>query len=570
MRAPLYIAFVAIILGFSCSMERRTFTNPVLAGFYPDPSVCRVGEDYYLVTSTFSYFPGLPVFRSKDLVNWRQIGSVLDRPEHLNLDGQGVSEGLFAPTIRYHDGLFYVTCTLVSGGGNFISTAKDPAGPWSAPIWTPEANGIDPSMYFDDDGKAYILYNSVAPDNKPLYDGHRTIRMYAFDMATLKVSGREQILVNGGSDISQKPVWIEAPHIFKKDGTYYLTCAEGGTADNHSQVVFRSDSVWGPYQPYAGNPILTQRHLPVDRPNPVTTAGHADLVETPSGDWWAVFLACRPYRMLSNQEEYYNNGRETFMAPVVWKEGWPLIDLGGAEVKYCYSAPDLPEGPKASIPLSGNFRYRDEFTGLSLRKNWTFLRTPREEWYNLTERPGSLALRLRPETASGRMNPTFLGHRQQHLRGSATMSLDVTPAGEHEKAGMLVFQSEPHYYLLCRSVEDGLPVIQLYRSFTSAAQKGDLELLISQRLPEETGRLSLRAEAKRDLYAFSYSTQPDSWTMLKDSVDATFLNTKYPQGFVGVMYALYGTSQGRPTSTTMYVDWFEYKGLDEIYEERSR
>jgi alpha-N-arabinofuranosidase len=264
----------------------KKFTNPILAGFYPDPSICRVGSDYYLVNSTFSYFPGITVFQSKDLVHWRLIGHILDRPEQLNLDGQGVSRGIFAPSIRYHDGTYYVTCTQVDRGGNFIVTAKKPEGPWSNPIWIPEINGIDPSMFFDENarlpdgqGKAYILYNSIPPDDKPLYDGHRTLRMYEFDLAKMKVVGNECILVNGGVDISKKPVWIEGPHILQKDGWYYLIAAEGGTAEWHS----------------------TQRHLDPNRKFPITSTGHADFVQTKNGDWWSVFLGCRPY-----EEGYYN------------------------------------------------------------------------------------------------------------------------------------------------------------------------------------------------------------------------------------------------------------------------
>ena len=294
--------------------QDRLFTNPILAGFYPDPSICRVGNNYYMINSTFSYFPGIPVFHSKDLVNWKLIGHVMDRPEQMDLTGLGVSRGIFAPAIRFNKGIFYVTCTLVDAGGNFIVTSASPEGPWSNPVWIPKINGIDPSMFFDDNGKAYIIYNSVAPDNKPLYDGHRTIRMYEFDVENLKVFGEEKVLVNGGVDLSKKPVWIEGPHIFKVNDYYYLIAAEGGTGDQHSEVVFRSDNVDGPYVPYEKNPILTQRHLDPDRKNPITSTGHADLIQTENGDWLAVFLGCRPYSM--SGDGFYNTGRETFLAPV--------------------------------------------------------------------------------------------------------------------------------------------------------------------------------------------------------------------------------------------------------------
>ena len=310
-------------------LQTKEFTNPILAGFYPDPSICKVGEDYYLVNSTFAYFPGIPVFHSKDLVHWKLIGHVLNRPEQLNLDNAGVSRGLFAPAIRYHNGIFYVTCTLVDKGGNFVVTATNPAGPWSNPVWLRNVNGIDPSLFFDGDGKAYIVFNSDAPENKPLYSGHRTIRLREFDIEHLQASNEEHILVNGGVDITKKPVWIEGPHIFQKDGFYYLCAAEGGTAEDHSEVVFRSAKIDGPYQPYEHNPILTQRDLNPHRKNPITSTGHADLIQAPNGEWWAVFLGCRPYDSL--EAAYYNTGRETFMAPVTWENGWPVINPGKKE-----------------------------------------------------------------------------------------------------------------------------------------------------------------------------------------------------------------------------------------------
>ena len=188
----------------SNSQNNRYFTNPILTGFYPDPSICRVGNDYYLVNSSFAYYPGLPLFHSKDLVSWKQIGHAMNRPEQLDLIGAGVSRGLFAPAISYYKGIFYITCTLVDKEGNFVITAKDPAGPWSDPIWLNEVDGIDPSIFFDEDDRAYLLYNSVPPGNKSLWDGHRTIRMYEFDYKNLKVTGEQKILINGGSDISKK------------------------------------------------------------------------------------------------------------------------------------------------------------------------------------------------------------------------------------------------------------------------------------------------------------------------------------------------------------------------------
>src|SRR5688572_527347 len=212
--------------------------NPILAGCYPDPAICRRDNDYYLVCSSFVYFPGLPIFHSTDLVNWKQIGHAMDRPEQLPLIGLGVSQGLYAPSICFHEGLFYIVCTLVGTLGNFIISTKDPAGPWSDPVPLPELDGFDPSLFIDDNGKAYLLYNSIPPDNVELHWGHRTIRMNEFDIRNLKVITGDRIVINGGTDMASKPIWIEAPHIIKKDGWYYLICAEGGTGFDHSEVVF--------------------------------------------------------------------------------------------------------------------------------------------------------------------------------------------------------------------------------------------------------------------------------------------------------------------------------------------
>jgi xylan 1,4-beta-xylosidase len=569
-----HILAILIFSALAFAQIRVDLTNPILPGFYPDPSICRVGSDYYLVNSTFAYFPGIPIFHSKDLMNWELIGHVMDRPEQLDLDGFGVSRGIFAPSIRYKDGIFYVICTLVDGGGNFIVTAKSPKGPWSMPAWIPEINGIDPSPFFDDNGKAYLLYNSIAPDNKPLYNGHRTIRMYEFDLEALKVTGKEMILINGGTDISQKPVWIEGPHIFKKDGYYYLIAAEGGTGSQHSEVVFRSTRVNGGYVPCEKNPILTQRHLNPNRKNPITSTGHADFVQTEAGDWWSVFLGCRPYK-----EDYYNTGRETFMAPVKWVDGWPVITQGEEEVQYSYPAPpglqriywrkkgsgnSMTDAPMPMIKESANSIFRDDFTLSGLDMCWMFLRTPKEQWYDLQTKKGSLTLRLRPESCDGNKNPSFLGHRQQHLKSAANTAISFTPGSENEKAGLLIFQNESHYYFLCKSKDRNDSVVQLFKSANSKTANSSLELIASEKISEQLANKSLflKIESDRDKYSFFYSFSPGKWVGLKADLDGTFLSTQTAGGFVGSIYALYATSLGKPSGNAASFDWFEYDGKD--------
>ncbi len=555
-------SFVTGLLFISISMptlaqQKQRFQNPIFPGFYPDPAVLRVQDDYYLVHSTFAYFPGVPIFHSKDLVNWRQIGNVLVRPEQLNLDGHRATRGIFAPTISYKDGTFYMVTTLIDTGGNFVVTATNPAGPWSNPHWLPNVNGIDPSLFHDDNGKSYLVYNSDAPDNKPEYDGHRTIRIYEVNLKTMQTVGENRILVNGGVDFSKKPVWIEGPHVYKVNGYYYLMAAEGGTSVQHSEVILRSKNVLGPYEPYDQNPILTQRHLPNNRPHPVSATGHADLVQTQNGEWWAVFLATRPY---DGVQDYYNTGRETFLAPVTWKDGWPVINAGHDLVQYSYPKPNLPAQAPPKIPLTGNFTYREEFKEDRLPLHWMQLRTPRSTWYHLQN--GKLELEVRPQSLSEKENASFLARRQQHLKGSASTMVEFTPRQENEFAGLVTFQSEQHYYALGKTLNGNTQVVQL--------RKPDGTVLAQKALTKQEAQmpLLLKVEFDGSRYSFSYATKKNQWQLLQGSVDGTFLSTRTAGGFVGVMLGLYATSHGQPATNKAAFDWLEYTGNDATFSQQ--
>jgi len=553
--------FILVITAtiFFITTKAQSFNNPILSGFYPDPSICRVGNDYYIVNSSFAYYPGLPVFHSTDLLNWQQIGYAMNRPEQLNLDGAGVSRGLFAPTIRYHDGLFYILCTLIDKGGNFIITAKDAKGPWSNPIWLPEVKGIDPSIDFIGD-KAYIVYNSDPPQNKSLYDGHRSIRMYAFDYKNFKIIGEEKLLIDGGTDITKKPIWIEGPHLYKVGEYYYLMCAEGGTGYNHSEVVFRTKSLDEPFVSYQNNPILTQRQLDPARKNPVTTTGHADLVQAVDGKWWAVFLGCRPY-----EGDFYNTGRETFMAPVEWKDGWPIINPGFETVQYHY--PINATIKKTKEQFSGNYLFRDDFSGNTLNNRYSFLRTVRIPWYDLEIKPGSLAVALQPQICSGKENPSMIGFRQPHVKGYAATEIDFTAANDNEKAGLMIFQSENYFYFLCKTVVKGQPAIQLLKGTGNNKIVAQPEILVTQIIHAKANNtVFLKIAVNGDSYSFYYATQKNKWQLLKDKVDGKFLSTKIAGGFVGSMYAMYATSNGVATSNKAYYNWFECKSEDEVYQ----
>jgi alpha-N-arabinofuranosidase len=536
---------------------QHVLKNPVLPGFYPDPSIVKVKEDYYLVNSTFSYFPGIPVWHSKDLQNWEQVGNVIDRPSQMDFMGEEVSRGLFAPAINYHNGTFFVTCTDIDHDGNFIVTATNPAGPWSQPVKLPQVRGIDPSLFFDTDDKAYIIYNSDPPGNQSLYSGHRTIRMYEFDYRQLQVTGQETLLVNGGVDISTKPVWIEGPHIYKRGDYYYLMAAEGGTSVNHREVVFRSTQLRGPYVPYSDNPILTQKNLDPHRNNPIAATGHADLVEGPDGKTYAVFLAVRPY-----EDDYYNTGRETFIAPVEWVNGWPVINPGQKEVQYAYPVAFKAVQPRQKgLPVTGNFQQQFRFENL-LNNYFLFLRTHDTTWYRLNK--GEVTMRLLPETCMGKGNPAFIARRQQHLTCTASTEMHFSTNLPQEKSGLTIFQNRFHFYYICKSAKEGKPVVQLFRG---NADTQAMDLMAEAQLPAQQQQLFLKIEARKGAYAFSYALKKDQWQVLKNQVDGRLLSTKTAGGFVGAVFAVYATSSGQPSENTARFSWFGYAGNDSTYKE---
>jgi xylan 1,4-beta-xylosidase len=514
------------------------YRNPILKGFYPDPSVTRVGDDYYLVNSTFSYFPGIPVFHSRDLVHWTQIGNAIDRPGQLDFKKLGMSRGVFAPTIEHRDGRFYILNTCVDCGGNFVITATNPAGPWSDPVWLPEIEGgIDPSLFFDEDGSAWIL-NNGPPVGTPLYDGHRAIWIQRFDPVALKMVGPRTLLVNGGVDISKKPAWIEGPHIVLKDGFYYLSAAEGGTAEGHSQVVLRSRSVTGPYVPDPANPILTQRDLPRGRIDPITSAGHADLVQTQNGDWWATFLAVRPYA-----GDFYNTGRETFLLPVTWQDGWPRITAPGQAIPAVHAKPNLPSSPPPPLPTSGAFTVRDEFDGPELPMHWLMMRNPRGRWWDFAG--GRLRLQPRSVALGDFGNPSFVGRRQQHLNATASTIVRFAPEAAEDAAGLVAIQNDEYWYFLALVRRDGRPAVELRRRAGSAEPRDGVALASAPIDIAPGAPVHLRIAARGAAYDFFYATREGAWRPLHLDGDGTILSTAKAGGFVGALFGVHAYAADR-------------------------
>lgn len=514
--------------------DNNSFYNPILPGWYSDPSICTNGEDYFLVTSTFTYYPGVPIFHSKDLLNWKQIGHVLDRPSQLvNMQGQGVSGGIFAPAISYnpHNKTYYMITTNV-GAGNFFVKTQNPFGEWSEPIMLPEVGGIDPSFFFDENGKAYIVNNDDAPNNKPEYSGHRTIRIQEFDVENDKTVGPRKILVDKGSRPEDKPIWIEGPHLYKINGKYILMSAEGGTGNWHSEVIFHGDTPMGKFTPWVKNPILTQRQLNPERSNPITCAGHADLVQAKEGDWWAVFLACRP---INNKFE--NLGRETFIMPVKWSEdGFPYMTQGEDLIPMIVKR----EGVKRdSVVTFGNFEINETFESTTLGLDWMTLRAPGTELYSLTETPGYLTLKSINVSSKEKKTPAFVCRRIQHHKFECCTRMLFNPSDEKEKSGMLLFKDETHQYFLYVNNVGSQKCVIVER----LGQEGEDRVLASQNIDKDTNIIDLKVISRGATFDFYYATKANEWKNLCKNVDANYLSTSTAGGFTGTTIGIYSVTQ---------------------------
>ena len=518
------------------------YLNPILAGFYPDPAFCRVGDKYYLVNSSFSFFPGVPLFESDDLVNWKQIGHVLDRESQLPLKGQGVSGGIFAPDIKYNpkNKTMYMITTNV-GMGNFYVKTQDPHKGWSDPIVLRQIDGIDPSFFFDTDGKAYIVHNGPVEGGED-YGGQRSIRILEFDVKGDSIvtkgtpNGRGWWeIVRGGTHVQEKPIWIEGPHLYKIDKYYYLMCAEGGTGDWHSEVIFRapikSDITKATsWEECPNNPILTQRHLydyvqggttplPYDA---VTSTGHADMLQASDGSWWAIFLGCRAY-----EGPFYNTGRDTYMLPVSWKDGWPCILEAGKKVPTIVDKPGLKGG---GDQLTGNFDYTDKFDSPSLDTRWMFLRNP-SRFY---ETGNGLTIHPLPVNISQRESLSAIFCRQQHTNFIAETTLDFSPATGNDLAGLALLQNEDFNFVFGKTILNGKPAVVLTRSER-------VQVVIGSAYIDNAKPLKLKIEGDGRYYSFYYSTD-GSWQPLSCGVDAINLSTSRSGGFIGVCIGLYATS----------------------------
>lgn len=507
-----------------------TYRNPVIPGYHPDPSVCRVGDDFYLVNSSFEYFPGVPIFHSRDLVNWKQIGNVLDRESQLPLKGATSWLGIYAPTIRYHEGTYYMITTNVGNGGNFMVTATNPAGPWSEPIWLKQ-QGIDPSLYFEN-GKCYMASN---PDN--------TIMLCEIDPKT----GRQLT--------ESRPLWQgtggrypEGPHIYKKDGWYYLLISEGGTELAHKLTIARSKKIEGPYTPNPNNPILTNCNMK-GQDKQIQGTGHGDLVQAKDGSWWMVFLAYRNFG-----GSYHHLGRETYLAPVEWNKGqWPVVNggeaidtlmtVGSRQAKAKSNKNTIAQAEKAEkkevekkrtssfisfVPSDGKT--------FELGPEWVFIQNPDSTKYDrhvvVNESTGRVAggsLRLfGGKDLNANDRPTFIGRRQE----SAQMTVETLVNSSRAEAGLTVYQINDGHLDLC--VNNGYVGVK--------CKLKNIHYIVREE-PVRSAAVKLRISSDGEQYVFEYSDGGAPFRKLCE-LNCSLVSTEVAGGFTGVVIGMFAQGPG--------------------------
>ena len=509
------------------------FRNPVLPGFHADPSVCRAGDDFYLVNSTFQYFPGVPVFHSKDLVNWEQVGNCLTRPSQVDLKGTDGNSGIYAPTIRYNNGRFYMVTTVFPSRRHFYVWTDNPAGEWSEPVVIDFAVGsCDPTLYFEDD-KCYFLWKEG------------DIKICEIDVETGRQLGEIHHL---GTGLGGR--YPEGPHIYKKDGYYYLLLAEGGTEHGHHVNILRSKNLFGPYQPNPDNPILSHFNMKMQN-SQIQGLGHADLIQAPDSSWWMI---CLGYRISGYLQHVM--GRETMLAPVRWEQGgWPVVN-GDGTLQTDMKCKTLPLVPMMKDLVREEFDYikrdapKDSYHSLGLPMGWMSLCNPDYSRYSLTERKGWL--RLRPSTTdlSETASPTFIARRQTELNFTATALFDLSHLSEGMQAGITAYAAPLNHYDVVAEKRNGQIIIKSNVRL-GQTRHSEKEFALSGT------RAYLRITSDKDFYYLLASSDGKDFVELA-KMEYRFLSTETIGGFTGVMLGLFTQSDNETGAGYADVDWFEY------------
>jgi xylan 1,4-beta-xylosidase len=544
----------------------KSIHNPILPGFFPDPSICRVGEDYYIANSSFEWFPGVPIHHSRDLVHWRHVGHALTRKSQLDLRGVPDSAGVWAPSLSWVDGQFWLIYTNLRNTGMgrpfkdldiFLTTARDISGPWSEPV---ELNsvGFDPSLFHDDDGRKWLV--NMLWDFRPGHARFAGIVIQEYDH-------QQRRLVGPMTKILEKPgVLVEGPNIYKHDGWYYLMLAEGGTGWNHGISMARSRNLLGPYELDPQASVLTARD---DASLPLQKAGHGELVETPAGEWFLVHLASRPLKTSAGHNAASPDqsasarahagdrcllGRETCLQRVEWRDGWLRLVGGGTNPRI-----ELP-APKGLIEKSWLVTpERDHFDAPHLGVQWSALRIPIDSsWLNLTERPGWLRLRGRDSLHSF-FDQSLVARRARHFKFHAETLLEFSPSSFMQSAGLICYYDTRMHFYLRVTHDDKLGKIVGLVSTDDGAYE---EHLGSQLAISDWRQIYLRAELDHSQLQFGISPGGSHWQNVGPRLDASKLSDDYGSGlhFTGAMVGLCAQDVGGNKLAADF-DYFDYRPL---------
>ena len=499
------------------------YENPIIRGFNPDPSICRVGEDYYLVTSSFEYFPGLPIYHSKDLVNWKQIGNCLQRAEEFPLNHVKDSGGIWAPTIRYNEGTFYVTATLELYG-NFIVSTDNPAGKWSAPVWL-SVGGIDPSILFDE-GKVYYCTNHREhPETEE-------ITLEEIDIATGALLTKPKAIwlgIGGG--------FLEAPHIYHIGEWYYILTAEGGTNFNHMITVGRSSNIWGPYEKCPWNPILTNVH---DTSQEVQCAGHGDLFQDHNGNWWMVHLGIRLCRRTMS-----NLGRETFLTPVIWENDWPVIENNRKAAIVC-------DGPLWERQRETK-EWKADFTKSEWEPEIIFLRSPVME--NYCRENGRLSLKPTLVRLSDCANPSFVARRPFDFDCEMETEFTFGPRENGDEAGVaVILASDFRVELSVRKEGDGNYLI-LRKNAEDMVQ-----IAYKEKLTDLDGKkIRMKIQSDKEKYSFYFGVGEEDLQLIGTGSTRFLCCELAGKCFTGTVWGMYAVCSEKTHAEMIIDSWRMHK-----------
>lgn len=509
--------------------NKREYHNPVQRGFFPDPSVIRVGEDYYMVNSSFQYFPAIPISHSKDMVHWHVIGHAVTNPEYLPIEAIKDSHGIWAPDISYKDGVFYIYATLrLNGDGKrenvlrrqLMVTSGTPEGPYSAPTWL-EVDAIDPSHFIDDDGKHYMVIAPGATVIPLSEDGKRVI-------------GEPRVAWPGTGERCP-----EGPHIMKKDGWYYAIVAEGGTGYGHGINVARSRELFGTYECSPYNPVMRQK----DPQAPLQRAGHGKLVQTQNGDWWMYYLLGRP-----NEGRYTTIGRESGLDRVTWTEdGWFYVNDGKGPSSSA-EAPDLPE----CIYKRNLF---DDFNEETLNLEWEFVRLPDHGSWSLSERPGYFRIWTRDGQLFEIRAKNTLLRREQELNYTAETKLEFYPTKDGEQAGLTCYYSTATYARFSLCQENG-------RKLQLVINRNQGEELMAEVPDIEEKPVYLKVVVEKLKRSFFYSYDGMTWMLAGVLEQCIYLCDEGvpndPKRHTGTLVGIYANNGGCGSRIPADFDYFKY------------